>query len=309
LAGTPAFAAQALSAVAGAGFTIPLVLTQPDRPFGRGLAPRASAVKSLAQARALPLAQPSTLRSDDACAFIRDAALDVLVVAAYGLILPQAVLDLPKFGCLNIHASLLPRWRGAAPIARAIEAGDVTTGLTIMRMDAGLDTGPIVAQRAIPLDPRETAGSLHDKLAALGGIMIVEALDTLARTGQLAATPQPAAGATYAAKVMNVDTFVDWRRDAAALDRQIRALAPQPGAAATWHGEPVKIRRALAVEGHREAEPGTIVGVTAAGVDVACGTGILRVTEVQPAGGRAIPAHAFAVGRRVGPGDRFGNGR
>jgi methionyl-tRNA formyltransferase len=309
LAGTPAFAAQALSAVAGAGFTIPLVLTQPDRPFGRGLAPRASAVKSLAQARALPLAQPSTLRSDDACAFIRDAALDVLVVAAYGLILPQAVLDLPKFGCLNIHASLLPRWRGAAPIARAIEAGDETTGITIMRMDAGLDTGPIVAQRAIPLDPRETAGSLHDKLAALGGIMIVEALDTLARTGQLAATPQPAAGATYAAKVMNVDTFVDWRRDAAALDRQIRALAPQPGAAGTWHGEPVKIRRALAVEGHREAEPGPIVGVTAAGVDVACGTGILRVTEVQPAGGRAIPAHAFAVGRRVGPGDRFGNGR
>jgi methionyl-tRNA formyltransferase len=309
LAGTPAFAAQALSAVAGAGFTIPLVLTQPDRPFGRGLAPRASAVKSLAQARALPLAQPSTLRSDDACEFIRDAALDVLVVAAYGLILPQAVLDLPKFGCLNIHASLLPRWRGAAPIARAIEAGDETTGITIMRMDAGLDTGPIVAQRAIPLDPRETAGSLHDKLAARGGILIVEALDTLARTGQLAATPQPAAGATYAAKVMNVDTFVDWRRDAAALDRQIRALAPQPGAAGTWHGEPVKIRRALAMEGHREAEPGTIVGVAAAGVDVACGTGILRVTEVQPAGGRAIPAHAFAVGRRVGPGDRFGNGR
>jgi len=266
-------------------------------------------VKSLAHARGLPLAQPANLRSDDARAPIRDAALDVLVVAAYGLILPQAVLDLPKFGCLNIHASLLPRWRGAAPIARAIEAGDETTGITIMRMDAGLDTGPIVAQRAIPLDPRETAGSLHDKLAALGGIMIVEALDTLARTGQLAATPQPAAGATYAAKVMNVDTFVDWRRDAAALDRQIRALAPQPGAAGTWHGEPVKIRRALAVEGHRKAEPGTIVGVAAAGVDVACGTGILRVTEVQPAGGRAMPAHAFAVGRRVGPGDRFGNGR
>jgi methionyl-tRNA formyltransferase len=266
-------------------------------------------VKSLAQAHALQVAQPANLRSADMRAPIRDAALDVLVVAAYGLILPQAVLDLPKYGGFNIHASLLPRWRGAAPIAPAIEAGDDTTGITIMRMDAGLDTGPIVAQRTIPLGPRETAGSLHDKLAALGATMIVEALDALARTGELAATPQPAAGATYAAKLTRVDTLLDWRRNAAALDRQTRALTPRPGAAATWHDETVKIRRAVAVEGRRQAEPGTIVAVTADGLDVACGSGMLRVTDVQPAGGREMAAHAFAVGRHVTAGDRFGNGR
>jgi len=266
-------------------------------------------VKTLAQAHALPIAQPADLRSDDTRAPIRDAALDVLVVAAYGLILPQAVLDLPKCGCLNVHASLLPRWRGAAPIERAIEAGDETTGITIMRMDAGLDTGPIVTQRAIPLDSRETAASLHDKLAALGATMIVEALDALARTGELAATPQPSAGTTYAAKVTSVDTRIDWRRDAGALDRQIRALTPRPGATASWHGEAVKIRRAVVVEGRREADPGTIVAVSTDGLDVACGSAMLRVTEVQPAGGREMAAHAFAVGRHVAAGDRFGNGR
>ncbi len=298
-----------MAAIAQAGFTIPLVLTQPDRPFGRGLDPRASAVKSLAVARALPVAQPANLRSDDARAPIRGAALDVLVVAAYGLILPQTVLDLPKYGGLNIHASLLPRWRGAAPIARAIEAGDETTGITIMRMDAGLDTGPIVAQRAIDIDPRETAGSLHDKLAALGATMLVEVLEALARTGELAATPQAAAGATYAAKLTSTDTVLDWRRDARVLDRQIRALTPRPGATATWHDRLVKIRRAVAVEGRRYAEPGTIVAVTGDGLDVACGSGMLRVTGVQPTGGRQMPGHAFAVGRHVAAGDRFGNGR
>ena len=298
-----------MAAIERSGYTIPLVLTQPDRPFGRGLSTRASEVKAFALSRALTIAQPANLRSDGARASLREAAPDVLVVAAYGLILPQAVLDLPKFGCLNLHASLLPRWRGAAPIARAVETGDETTGITIMRMDAGLDTGPIVAQRAIAIDPRETAGSLHDKLATLGATMIVEALDALAHGDELAATPQPATGATYAQKITTADTLLDWSRDAIALDRRIRALAPQPGAAAAWQEQSVKIRRAHVVEGDPAAPPGTIVAVTADGLDVACAHQMLRVTDVQPAGGRSMPAHAFAVGRRVTAGDRFGNGR
>ena len=266
-------------------------------------------MKAHAGGHGLPVAQPASLRSDAARALVRDAALDVLVVAAYGLILPQAVLDVPKYGCLNIHASLLPRWRGAAPIARAVEAGDATSGITVMKMDAGLDTGPIVAQRAVALDARETAGSLHDKLAALGAAMIVEALDALARSGTLSGTPQPQAGVTYAAKITAADTLLDWTRDAVSLDRRVRALSPHPGAVARWNGAALKIRGAQARDEPSSAPPGTVVAVAPSGIDVACGRGVLRVSEVQPASGRAMPAHAFAVGHRVFVGARLGNGR
>jgi methionyl-tRNA formyltransferase len=308
-AGTPAFAARALEAIHRRGHTVALVLTQPDRPFGRGLATRASDVKAYAVAHGLPLAQPPSLRTEDALAVVREAALDVLVVAAYGLILPKAVLELPACGCLNIHASLLPRWRGAAPIARAIEAGDRETGITIMRMDAGLDTGPIVTASAIPIEPRETAGSLHDKLAALGAELIVRTLDGLVREGALASMPQPAGSATYAAKIETRDTLLDWSADAEALDRRIRALSPSPGAIVAWHDKPLKIRAAHPAGGDRGPAPGTIVAATPEGIDVACGHGVMRVTEVQPAGGRAMSAHAFALGHRVRVGDAFGNGR
>jgi methionyl-tRNA formyltransferase len=307
-AGTPAFAALALEAIVRRGFRIPLVLTQPDRPFGRGLAQKPSAVKTVAVAHGLPIAQPPALKSDAAQQALRDAALDVLVVAAYGLILPQSVLDLPRHGGLNIHASLLPRWRGAAPIARAIEAGDTETGITIMRMDAGLDTGPIVAMRALAIEPRDTAASLEVRLTDLGATMIVDALDALARDGVLPSTPQPAIGATYAAKIRAADAAIDWSNDAHSLDRQVRAVSPSPGAAFAWRGKPVKVRGAVPLEDPASATPGAVIALGARGIDVACGAGVLRLTEVQPAGGRTMPAQAFALGHRVQAGDRFDNG-
>jgi methionyl-tRNA formyltransferase len=232
----------------------------------------------------------------------------VLIVAAYGLILPQSVLDLPRHGGVNIHASLLPRWRGAAPIARAIEAGDAETGITIMQMDAGLDTGAIVDVRALSIGPHDTAGSLGERLAALGATMIVDTLDTLARDGALPSRPQPADGATYAAKIGSADAAIDWTRNAVMLDGQVRALSPSPGAAFAWRTKPVKVRRAVPLAQRVSATPGTVVALGAPGIDVACGEGVLRLTEVQPAGGRTMPAHAFALGHRVQVGERFDNG-
>ena len=309
-AGTPAFAARALVAIHDHGATIPVVLTQPDRPSGRGLAPAASPVKRCALERGLRVEQPATLRLEVVASALRAVPLDVMVVAAYGLILPQSVLDWPRCGCLNIHASLLPRWRGAAPVARAIEAGDATSGISIIRMDAGLDTGPVVTAVPLIVDPRDTTGSLTDRLAALGAATIVEVLDRLARDGALPATPQPAEGATYAAKVTRADALLDWAGDAPSLDRRIRAMSPSPGALAGWRGRPVKLRAALPAAASTNAEPGTVVAVAAQGIDVACGNGsTLRVTELQPAGGKAMPAHAFAVGYRVRAGERFAPGR
>ena len=304
-AGTPEFAACALAAIHEHGHTIPLVLTQPDRPSGRGLAVTPSAVKRFVVEQALPLAQPPSLRDPAAQAALRAEPLDVLVVAAYGLILPREVLEWPRHGCLNIHASLLPRWRGAAPVARAIEAGDAASGITIMQMDTGLDTGPIVAQQRLALAARETAGTLAERLAALGARMIVEALGALARAGRLASTPQPGDGVTYASKLGRSDARVDWAQDALALDRKVRALAPAPGAFARWRGAPVKIRVAIPLDVASAGEPGTVVAVAQHGIDVACGSGLLRLTELQPAAGRAMPAAAFAAGRHVTPGTRF----
>jgi len=256
---------------------------------------------------ALPTLQPPRMRDADVLATLRRTELDVLVVAAYGLILPQAVLDWPRHGCLNIHASLLPRWRGAAPIARAIEAGDRESGITIMQMDAGLDTGPIVTAEMLPIGPRETAGALHDRLAALGARLVVDALAGLARDGALTSRSQPADGVTYAAKIERADRDVDWRASAQAIDRKVRALAPAPGALAGWDGVQTRIVAAEPVDEAAPGKtPGEVVAVSPAGIAVCCGNGtVLRLTSVQPASGRTMPAAAFAAGRGVAPGGRF----
>jgi methionyl-tRNA formyltransferase len=239
--------------------------------------------------------------------------LDVLVVAAYGLILPQPVLAWPRHGCLNIHASLLPRWRGAAPIARAIEAGDRETGITLMQMDAGLDTGPVVARTALTIAAGDTTGTLTERLADLGARVVVETLAMLERDGRLPASPQPAEGVTYASKIGRADTLLDWHSAASLLDRRIRAMTPAPGALAAWQGMPIKVRAAVPLAGRTGEAPGTVVAVSSEGIDVACGrnddTGLLRLTELQPAGGRSMAAHAFAIGRGVVPGKRFEPGR
>ncbi len=304
-AGTPVFARAALAAILAAGFPVPLVLTQPDRPQGRGLAVLPLPVKALALAHGIRVLQPASFQTDAVQAEVAAFALDVLVVAAYGLILPPAVLAWPRHGALNIHASLLPRWRGAAPIQRAILAGDTTTGVTIVQMDTGLDTGPMIDAVEVPIGPRDTAGELHDRLAAAGADAIVAALERLARDGALAAAPQPPRGVTYAAKVTRADAAIDWTKPAAAIDRQVRAFAPVPGAHATFRGQPLKIwtaRPALTVAG---APPGAIAATGRDGIDVACGEGALRILVVQPAGGKRMPAAAFAAGRALAAGARF----
>jgi methionyl-tRNA formyltransferase len=299
-AGTPEFAAVALEAILATGHEVPLVLTQPDRPAGRGMQLQPSAVKKVALAHRIPVDQPEKLRTPEQRAALAACAPDLLVVAAYGLILPQAVLDLPRLGCLNIHASLLPRWRGAAPIHRAIEAGDAETGITLMQMDAGLDTGPMLLRRAMPILPGDTTGSLHDKLAALGGTMIVEALATLP---QLRAQPQPAEGVTYAAKIAKAEAAVDWRRPAADIERRIRAFDPFPGATASLGGTALKLWAARVEAG--TGEPGTVLGADGEGLRVACGEGVLVLTLAQKAGGRRLPVGELLKGFPVAPGDRM----
>ena len=310
-AGTPAFAAEALGAILAAGFAVPVVLTQPDRPQGRGLRVAPSPVKALAVAHGIPVLQPATLRTPEGRAEATAVRIDVLVVAAYGLILPPAVLAWPRYGSINIHASKLPRWRGAAPIQRALLAGDAGTGVTVMQMDEGLDTGPMIDVVDVAVAARETAGTLTAKLAAAGAAAIVAVLERLARDGRLHAVAQPADGVTYAAKVGRDDARLDWAQSAVALDRAVRAFDPVPGAFTVWLGQPLKLwaaeplpRAGVAPDGAPPA--GTIVAVGAAGVDVACGDGLLRVRTVQPAGGKRMAASAFAAGRALAPGARFG---
>ena len=305
-AGTPAFAASALAAILARGFAVPIVVTQPDRPQGRGLKTAAPPVKALARERGLPVQQPASLETDAARAALLSLPIDVLVVAAYGLMLPQAVLGWPRHGCVNIHASLLPRWRGAAPIERALLAGDAETGVTIMAMDAGLDTGPIHDVARMPVAARETGGTLHDKLERLGAQAVVAVLDRLARDGSLRGTSQPAAGVTYAAKITRADTAIDWRADAQVIDRQVRAFDPSPGALTALAGAPVKLWVAEPVtEGSQRAAPGVVLAADGRGLVVACGHGALRLIELQPAGGRRMAAAAFAAGRRIAAGEHF----
>ena len=312
-AGTPDFARAALERLHGAGFTIALVLTQPDRPAGRGMKLHASPVKQFALEHGLAVAQPRSLRLDGkypedaqaAKAAIEEARADAMVVAAYGLILPQWVLDVPRMGCLNIHASLLPRWRGAAPIHRAIEAGDRETGVTIMRMDAGLDTGDMLLAQRVPIDGDDTTGSLHDKLAGLGARLIVQALERAA-AGRLEPARQPEAGVTYAHKVEKAEAVIDWTQPAEVIARRIRAFDPTPGASSALAGEQLKIWRAQVVDSALAATPpGTVVAASPAGIDVRCGQGCLRITQLQRAGGKRLAVADFLPGFELKPGMTF----
>lgn len=303
-AGTPEFARVALERLHAAGFEIPLVLTQPDRPAGRGMKVQASPVKQFAQEHGIAVAQPRSLRLDgkypddaaSARAALEAARPDVIVVAAYGLILPQWVLELPRLGCLNIHASLLPRWRGAAPIHRAIEAGDDETGVTIMQMDAGLDTGDMLLVERLPILAKDSTASLHDKLALLGGRLIVEALE-IAACGGLTRTPQAAEGVTYAHKIEKQEAAVDWAQPAVVIERRIRAFDPFPGAATVWQGEAIKLWRGQAVPASSSSKaPGTVLLAGAEGIAVQCGEGVLNLTELQRAGGKRLSAADFLRG-------------
>jgi methionyl-tRNA formyltransferase len=315
-AGTPEFAARALAALIAAGHDIPLVLTRPDKPAGRGQKLVASPVKRLATGHGLAVFQPRTLREGPAQARIRAAEPDVMVVAAYGLLLPPEVLWIPAHGCLNIHASLLPRWRGAAPIQRAIEAGDACTGITIMQMDAGLDTGPMLLAAPLPIGPDESAASVHDRLAELGATSIVEALRLLA-LGGLEARAQPGEGVTYAAKVDKSEAAIDWRLPARAVADRIRAFDPAPGATAVLErtsDAPMKVWRAridssrapAAVAVPERLPPGTVVGVDADGVSVTCGDGgAVVLTELQRPGGRRMTTGEFLSGFPIEVGERM----
>lgn len=295
--GTPEFSVTVLDALAKAGHEIVCVYTQPPRPAGRGQTERPSPVQARAEAMGLPVRHPKSLRDPQAQAEFAALGADIAVVVAYGLILPQAVLDAPARGCLNIHASLLPRWRGAAPIQRAIMAGDAETGVCIMQMEAGLDTGPVLLRHAIPIGPEETAGALHDRLAALGARAIVEAL---ARLDDLVAAPQPAEGVTYAEKIDKAEARLDWTQDAPHIDRKIRGLSPFPGAWTTIGGKRVKILRSRLSPG--SGAPGTVI----TGLTIGCGSGAVDVTEVQPEGKPRMTAEAYLRGARIAPGALVG---
>jgi methionyl-tRNA formyltransferase len=318
-AGTPDFARAALAALHAAGHAVGPVLTQPDRPAGRGMKLHASPVKQWALAHGLPVLQPRSLRLDgkypDQAAAVRDAlqaaAPDALVVAAYGLILPRWTLDLPPLGCLNIHASLLPRWRGAAPIQRAIEAGDTETGVTIMQMDEGLDTGGMALRQALPIGAHETAANLHDRLADLGARLIVQAL-AQAASGLLPATPQSAEGVIYAHKIDKAEARIDWSQPAPQIERRVRAFDPFPGAATALSGEVIKVWQARVSAAPRpsHAPAGQILHADELGVTVACGQdergGILCLTELQRAGGKRLLAREFLRGFALRAGQTLG---
>jgi len=304
-AGTPQFALPALEALLEFHRVVG-VLTQPDRPSGRGRHLSASPVKTLAEAHHLPLLQPASLREAAPLAELAAWEPEVLVVVAYGLILPRAVLELPRRGCLNIHASLLPRWRGAAPVQRAILAGDAATGVTIMQMDEGLDTGPVLLTREIAIGAHDTGGSLHAALAALGAATLLEALEGLA-SGALSARPQPGEGASYAAKIEKSEARIDWARDAAAIERQVRAFDPWPIAETMLEGQRLRIHSAenVEVKAEKSAEYGAIVSLRDDIMLVQCGRGLLGIRRVQKPGGRVLQVSEFAhnlelVGRRLG---------
>jgi len=305
-AGTPEFAVPPLAALcrAAPAHGVVGVLTQPDRPAGRGRKLAQSAVKQFALAHGLPVAQPATLRDEAGRAPLLEWRPDLLVVVAYGLILPPAVLAIPRLGCLNVHASLLPRWRGAAPIQRALLAGDAETGVAIMKMEAGLDTGPVLRTRRVTIGPRSTSGSLHDVLAALGAAELLAALAQI-EAGEARFEPQPAAGVTYAAKIDKVEARIDWREDAESIDRRVRAFDPWPVAEARLGTEPLKLLRARPLsdaEAGRGAGlvPGAVLGLRGDALQVACGRGVLAIERLQRAGRRPVDAREFANGVALG---------
>jgi methionyl-tRNA formyltransferase len=297
--GTPEFSVPALDAVA-AQHEVVAVYCQPPRPAGRGMQARPSSVQARAEAMGLAVRHPASLKGPGEQAAFAALGADVAVVVAYGLILPQAVLDAPRSGCLNIHASLLPRWRGAAPIQRAVMAGDTETGVCIMRMEAGLDTGPVLLRAATPIGPADTAGDLHDRLAQIGAGLIVRALADLPG---LAPAPQPEAGVTYAAKIDKAEARIDWTRPAVEVDRLIRGLSPFPGAWCQIVGGRVKLLRSTLAEG--AGAPGEVLASGAEGVVVACGSGAVRVSELQRAGKRPMSAAEFLRGAALPPGSRI----
>ena len=298
-AGTPEFAAQALAAIVDVGHEVALVLTQPDRPAGRGMALQPSPVKKFALEKGLPVFQPLSLKDAEAQARVAAVGAEVMVVAAYGLILPQVVLDMPRLGCINIHGSLLPRWRGAAPIQRALLAGDAETGVCIMQMEAGLDTGPVLLRGAFSIESDDTSATLHDRLAALGARLVVEALGKL----PLPAEAQTADGVTYAHKIEKAEALIDWHKSAIELDRHIRAFNPFPGAQVLFKGQTIKVWQASAVAG--DGEIGQVLAVDRNQLLVACGDGALAIRELQKAGGKRLPVQQFLAGNAVRVGDRF----
>lgn len=301
-AGTPDFAAAALAALLRPPFEVVAVLTQPDRPAGRGMQLMPSPVKQLAQKHGLPVLQPQSLKEPNIQSELAAYAADVMVVAAYGLILPQAVLRMPRHGCLNIHASLLPRWRGAAPIQRAILAGDEKTGITIMQMDVGLDTGDMLLKKICPIEAGDTAQTLHDRLAALGAEAIIEALQLLSQ-GHLLPERQDDAQATYAAKLVKAESQIDWTNDAENIVRAVRAYHPFPVAQTKLNGTPIKVWQA-SVRNGLTGDPGTILSVGREGIVVACGKGALCLEVLQRPNAKALPAVQFVQGFAVHPGDR-----
>lgn len=327
-AGTPEFAAAHLAALLEAGETVAAVYTQPDRPAGRGQRLRESPVKQLAAARGIPVLQPESLRGAEAAEALAHIAPDLMVVVAYGLLLPRAVLATPRLGCVNVHASLLPRWRGAAPIQRAILAGDTESGVSLMQMDEGLDTGPVLRTVRCPIAPRDTAATLHDRLAALGARALVQLVRDL-RESPVAAVPQTEAGVTYARKIERAEAEIDWQDDAAAIERRVRAFNPWPVARTTLGGEVLRVWEAAALGGDGAhgrngggahggdgalggdgdgpgAEPGEVLAAGREGIEVAAGAGRLRITGMQLPGGRPIRAadylnaHPSPVGAVLG---------
>ncbi|MDO4997127.1 MAG: methionyl-tRNA formyltransferase [Neisseria sp.] len=303
-AGTPDFAALALKAIAQAGFDIPLVLTQPDRPKGRGMQLQASPVKQAALDLGLRVEQPEKLRNNaDALALLKSVNADVMVVAAYGLILPQEVLDSPKHGCLNIHASLLPRWRGAAPIQRAIEAGDAQTGVCIMQMDAGLDTGAIVSEHVYTIQPNDTANEVHDALAQIGAAAIVADLHKLQNECRLHSVAQSTDGITYANKLSKDEARINWNESAEVIARKIRAFNPVPAAWTELNGKVLKVWRAEVVS--QQGNTGEILAANADGILIACGENAIRITELQAAGSKRMSAAAFVAGNKINIGERL----
>jgi methionyl-tRNA formyltransferase len=308
-AGTPEFAVPALDALVGSRHSVVAAFTQPDRPAGRGQIVRLSAVKKRALELNIAVHQPRSFKTPDAEAVLRELALDALVVVAYGLILPVAVLELPVLGCFNIHASLLPRWRGAAPIQRALLAGDEVTGITIMRMEAGLDTGPMLATRELAIASGDTGGTLHDRLARLGGELVVETLDAVA-AGRIEAVPQPSLGITYAEKINKSEAAINWHDDVQRIQLRVRAFNPWPVAETTLNGLQLRVWDAAAVPtSARSASaslPGDVIAVSPEGIDVACGRGALRIQRLQLAGRKPLAAAEFIKSQHL-LGARFGN--